>query len=112
MEGAAGGRPESAYNHVHAVDDEKTVSRKGLCFRCGRWGHYSGDPSCPAGDKHCNRCHGIGHFEKCARVEGTDLAVVVGRRVVIVQRMVLRVVVIDRVVVLRETGIVRSRHTI
>ena len=37
------------------------------CFSCGRKGHYSRDPKCPAKGKTCNVCHEVGHFAKVCK---------------------------------------------
>lgn len=38
-----------------------------ICYSCGRQGHISKDPSCPAKGKTCRRCDRSGHFEKVCR---------------------------------------------
>ena len=37
----------------------------GKCHACGREGHWARDAECPARDKRCNLCQGVGHFRKC-----------------------------------------------
>ncbi|XP_055584696.1 uncharacterized protein LOC129737560 [Uranotaenia lowii] len=38
-----------------------------ICYSCGRHGHISTAPSCPARDLPCRRCQKVGHFEKVCR---------------------------------------------
>ncbi|XP_062542140.1 uncharacterized protein LOC134210131 [Armigeres subalbatus] len=38
-----------------------------ICYGCGKYGHFSKAPSCPARDQHCRRCRKIGHFEVVCR---------------------------------------------
>lgn len=37
------------------------------CFNCGRQGHLSASPACPARGKQCHSCKNYGHFEKLCR---------------------------------------------
>ena len=41
--------------------------RSGPCYACGRRGHRAGDQRCPAREKHCFKCHDVGHFSRCCR---------------------------------------------
>ena len=39
------------------------------CFRCNREGHLAKSESCPARDKICKACKGVGHFAICCRTK-------------------------------------------
>ncbi|XP_055607097.1 uncharacterized protein K02A2.6-like [Uranotaenia lowii] len=41
-----------------------------VCYACGKHGHISKAPSCPAIDQHCRRCQKLGHYEKVCRKRG------------------------------------------
>lgn len=40
----------------------KVKQHKDVCYRCGKAGHYSRDPSCPAKGNICKKCGGKDHF--------------------------------------------------
>ena len=45
-----------------------------ICFSCGRDGHKSKDPNCPAKDRKCRQCGNLGHFEaRCKTKEHKGL---------------------------------------
>jgi len=39
------------------------------CYRCGYDGHIQTDSKCPARDKTCNKCSGIGHFSSMCKTK-------------------------------------------
>lgn len=39
-------------------------SQETICYRCGRAGHVSRDPTCPAKGQYCHKCGQEGHFQK------------------------------------------------
>lgn len=43
-----------------------------ICFACGRQGHMSKSPLCPAKDQVCRRCKKPGHFENVCRKHPSD----------------------------------------
>jgi len=40
-------------------------SQKYTCYRCGKYGHFGRDPSCPARGQTCGKCGGRDHFPVC-----------------------------------------------
>ena len=62
--------------HMAGVSDVNAVGRKEIktndqsaktCFSCGKAGHFSRDPCCPAKGRKCSRCSMYGHFAVCCR---------------------------------------------
>ncbi|XP_055622495.1 uncharacterized protein K02A2.6-like [Toxorhynchites rutilus septentrionalis] len=47
-------------------DNSNRVSMK-KCYNCGRQGHLSTSPMCPARGQQCRNCKNYGHFEKLCR---------------------------------------------
>ena len=43
------------------------------CYRCGSTSHLQSSSQCPARDKECYKCHGIGHFSKCCKSKDTHV---------------------------------------
>ena len=55
---------------VNAVGkrEDKTYDRSGkTCFSCGKAGHFSRDPCCPARGRKCSNCSMYGHFAVCCQ---------------------------------------------
>ena len=48
---------------IHAVPSSQRIT----CFSCGRPGHRSTSPSCPAKNRKCHQCGRTGHFAKQCR---------------------------------------------
>ena len=62
--------------HMAGVSDVNAVGRKEdktndqsakMCFSCGKAGHFSRDPCCPAKRRMCSSCLMYGHFAVCCR---------------------------------------------
>ena len=62
--------------HMAGVSDVNAVGRKEdrindqstkTCFSCGKAGHFSRDPCCPAHGRKCSSCSMYGHFAVCCR---------------------------------------------
>ena len=62
--------------HMAGVSDVNAVGRKEdktndqsgkTCFSCGKAGHFSLDPCCPAKGRKCSSCSMYGHFAVCCR---------------------------------------------
>ena len=62
--------------HMAGVSDLNAVGRKEdktndqsakTCFSCGKAGHFSQDPCCPAKGRKCSSCSMYGHFAVCGR---------------------------------------------
>ena len=62
--------------HMAGVSDLNAVGRKEdktndqsakTCFSCGKAGHFSQDPCCPAKGRKCSSCSMYGHFAVCCR---------------------------------------------
>ncbi|KAK3733402.1 hypothetical protein QZH41_002706 [Actinostola sp. cb2023] len=51
---------------------DRRDNRKVECYGCGRKGHYSRDPQCPAKGKTCNHCGKPGHFANKCREKNRD----------------------------------------
>lgn len=54
-----------------------------LCFKCGRPGHFSFDPVCPAINVVCPVCNKMGHFKEQCRLRKRKLAFERGRSEVV-----------------------------
>ncbi|XP_043200184.1 uncharacterized protein LOC122369471 [Amphibalanus amphitrite] len=63
-------------------------TRAGKCHACGREGHWARDAHCPARDKRCNLCEGMGHFRKCCTAK--DLKAVKKKKMNVVQILSLQ----------------------
>ena len=48
---------------------EEGKSSYGVCYRCGRQGHFAKDVNCPARNKICNKCKQTGHFANCCKTK-------------------------------------------
>ncbi|KAL9964616.1 hypothetical protein ACROYT_G028279 [Oculina patagonica] len=44
---------------------------KGVCFNCGKEGHFAKDGSCPARGRKCSKRGKYGHYASCCKGEGT-----------------------------------------
>ena len=75
---STGGGTEAEKGHVNHVaaasqksDKTKTgKSKKNIqCYRCGKYGHMSKDPECPARGKTCSKCQGKDHFATVCRTK-------------------------------------------
>ena len=75
---STGGGTEAEKGHVNRVaaasqksDKTKTgKSKKNIqCYRCGKYGHMSKDPECPARGKTCSKCQGKDHFATVCRTK-------------------------------------------
>ena len=62
--------------HMAGVSDVNAAGRKEdktndqsakTCFSCGKAGHFSRDPCCPAKGRKCSSCSMYGHFAVCCR---------------------------------------------
>jgi len=62
--------------HMAGVSDVNAVGRREdktndqsakTCFSCGKAGHFSRDPCCPAKGRKCSSCSRYGHFAVCCR---------------------------------------------
>ena len=67
---------EAAGQHIAGTSDVNAVGRKEdktnnqsakTCFSCGKAGHLSRDPCCPAKGRKCSNCLMYGHFSVCCR---------------------------------------------
>ena len=43
------------------------------CFRCNCTDYMARDPNCPAFNRKCNACGGIGHFAICCKTKEREL---------------------------------------
>lgn len=58
-----------------------------ICFACGRQGHMSKSPLCPAKDQNCRRCKKLGHFENVCRKRPSETRFSAPRKVQIVEEI-------------------------
>lgn len=63
-------KEEKVINRFPTVSSTYNGSR--ICFACGRQGHMSKSPMCPAKDQICRRCKKPGHFENVCRKHPSD----------------------------------------
>ena len=50
-----------------------TTLSGGECYRCGRRGHFSRDPLCPARGKECLKCSQVGHFTNVCKTKVKEI---------------------------------------
>ncbi|XP_055590264.1 uncharacterized protein K02A2.6-like [Uranotaenia lowii] len=55
--------------NLQKQEEINRIARQGECFRCGHEGHYANDEECPARDQECEKCHLIGHYERCCKTK-------------------------------------------
>ena len=67
---AKGGHDEKTDRSDRQAD--RSDKRKVECYGCGKKGHYSRDPQCPAKGKTCNHCGKTGHFANKCREKNRD----------------------------------------
>ena len=57
----------SGVNAVGRKEDKTNDQSAKTCFSCGKAGHFSRDPCCPAKGRKCSSCSMYGHFAVCCR---------------------------------------------
>ena len=57
----------SDVNAVGQKEDKTNDQSAKTCFSCGKAGHFSRDPCCPAKGTKCSSCSMYGHFAVCCR---------------------------------------------
>ena len=57
----------SDVNAVGRKEDKTNDQSAKTCFSCGKAGHFSRDPRCPAKGRKCSSCSMYGHFAVCCR---------------------------------------------
>ena len=65
---------------VNRVDSRRTrrngrdtTLSGGECYRCGRRGHFSRNPLCPARGKECLKCSQVGHFTNVCKTKVKEI---------------------------------------
>ena len=57
---------------VNRIEEKKRGSGKNsqlTCYLCGKTGHLSKDPNCPARGQSCRKCGLEGHFQECCKTK-------------------------------------------